>query len=333
MFIGKEYIVNPAAILLHKQRIEFTASITHRIKVAMRRTNLVATDVKVKKLIILRRREYNVHSVFKALLKPPRDQPFHVVSMDTIFLILYRAEVITICRMDNRLINAISKTRNCLCHNLRYLHDLIAYKFLGRNAARCMNRSMSCVAKEHNVQPFAFVQEQTIHYLRYELFNSLTANICIIVIPNVVRHKTVMPISKHNNSFVITAMNKFFLLDKRLQFIQTIRCIYKLVFKVLFPTELIHELIKLTALVKELLCLFAHLTDFHINLISVIAAICNLLAGVFLFKILHDRVTGIRSRGRSLAQAVSVNVEVKRFDYILPVEIIGRFLDLDGNQS
>ena len=47
MFIGKEYIVNPAAILLHKQRIEFTASITHRIKVAMRRANLVAADVKV----------------------------------------------------------------------------------------------------------------------------------------------------------------------------------------------------------------------------------------------------------------------------------------------
>ena len=252
--------------------------------------------------------------------------------MDTILLILYRAEVITICRVDNRLINTISKTRNCLRHNLRHLHDLIAHKFLGRNAARCMNRSMSCVAKEHDVQPFAFVQEQTIHYLRYKLFNSLTANVCIIVIPNVVRHKTVMPISKHNNSFVITIMNKFFLLDQRLQLIQTIRRIHKLVFKVLFPTELIHELIKLTALVKELLCLFAHLTDFHINLISVIAAICNLLAGVFLFEILHDRVTGIRSRGRSLAQAVSVNVEVKCFDYILPVEIIGRFLDLNGNQ-
>lgn len=182
------------------------------------------------------------------------------------------------------------------------------------------------------MQPFAFVQEQTIHYLRYELFNSLTANICVIVIPNVVRHKTVMPISKHNNSFVITVMNKFFLLYKRLQLIQTIRRIHKPVFKVLFPTELIHELVELTTLVKEFLCLLAHLTDFYINLIGIIVSIHVLLTSVFLFEILHDGVPRIRSRRCSFAQAVSVNIEVKRLNDVLPVEIIGRFLDLNRNQ-
>ena len=117
VLIGQHHIVNIAGILLGKQRVQRLSGILHVVQVAMGGTNVIPAYGEVQKLVILRFRENDIAAIMKPLLKPPGDQPLHVIRMNTVVFILNGSQMISVGRVNYCLLNLIGQNTDRLCHN------------------------------------------------------------------------------------------------------------------------------------------------------------------------------------------------------------------------